>query len=81
MMIDSSKIPLSEALLKRYSKQQALEHALTGGDDYQLAFTANAAENIFEPAVCIGRVTNVTDFGVRTSQNIDFQLNGYNHFD
>jgi len=37
--IDTSLIPISQANLTTHSTKQALEYALTGGDDYQLCFT------------------------------------------
>ncbi|WP_239923546.1 thiamine-phosphate kinase [Agaribacterium haliotis] len=43
-VVDSTRIPLSQALLASAPTRQALEYALSGGDDYQLCFTAGGAE-------------------------------------
>lgn len=43
-VIDSSRLPLSSELSANVPTSQALEWALTGGDDYQLCFTADAEE-------------------------------------
>ena len=39
--IDTTQLPLSPALLANVSPRQALEWALSGGDDYQLCFTVS----------------------------------------
>lgn len=41
--IEVDALPHSSALLKYTTKQQAHEYALTGGDDYELCFTASDA--------------------------------------
>lgn len=45
--VDTEKIPLSPAC-KKVAGEQALPYALSGGDDYQLAFTVAAAQ---KPAI------------------------------
>jgi thiamine-monophosphate kinase len=40
--IDIERIPMSEALRQRFNTEEALEFALTGGDDYELLFTGPA---------------------------------------
>lgn len=52
MNIQSDLIPLSAELLKEYGAEQALSYALTGGDDYQLLYTAPHCEK----GICIGEV-------------------------
>jgi len=64
---------MSELLLNTYDREQALQYALIGGDDYQLAYTAPHCEN----GVCIGRVVEGNQVLV------DGQLignTGYQHF-
>ena len=41
IQLDIDKIPLSKQFLEIYPGSKGLDLALTGGDDYQLAFTAN----------------------------------------
>ncbi|MBR9726513.1 thiamine-phosphate kinase [Shewanella intestini] len=38
-LIDVDKLPLSNALLETVSKEQAINYALAGGEDYELLFT------------------------------------------
>ncbi len=42
--LDVGALPLSAALQATYSREVAEAYALTGGDDYQLCFTASAAQ-------------------------------------
>jgi len=59
--LNADSIPLSNALLQRYGKTQALQYALTGGDDYQLAYTAKHCEQgIYIGDVVAGREVSVT---------------------
>ena len=81
MVINSDNIPLSDALLRQYSKAQALEYALTGGDDYLLAFTASPTSNVPDSAIHIGRVIKNQSLEVIMPQGIDLKISGYNHFD
>lgn len=73
MTIDVARIPMSEKLLKTYDKQTALQYALTGGDDYQLAYTAAHCEL----GVCIGEV--VAGDGV-SMPGFEFLQQGFQHF-
>ena len=84
--INLSKIPLSEAL-KNIDKQQSLEFALTGGDDYELLFTIpEALETKFLEAAkvsgygfsCIGVITN--DNVIVDTNNNSLETKGFNHF-
>lgn len=52
MVIDIERIPMSSELLSTYNRQTALQYALTGGDDYQIAYTA--ANCLL--GMCIGEV-------------------------
>ena len=59
--LNADSIPLSNALLQHYGKTQALQYALTGGDDYQLAYTAKHCEQgIYIGDVVAGREVSVT---------------------
>ena len=58
--LDIDSIPLSASLLNLCeNKQQALQFALTGGDDYQLLFTASADDRIIalDNVTAIGRIS------------------------
>ena len=73
MDIDVDKIPLSSALLQQYSNMQALEYALSGGDDYQLAYTAKHCDEGFE----IGKVVTGSKVSVAGYNSIKM---GFQHF-
>lgn len=62
-VVDVERLPLSPPLLAACSRDDALQYALTGGDDYELCFAAAAedAEHIAQalhavatPVTCIG---------------------------
>ena len=84
------RIPLSDAALKVVGKQQLMESALAGGDDYQLCFTVKedeldatiqALETVGSICVPIGRMTGKP--GVRVLDNeeeVDIAHFGYQHF-
>lgn len=92
--IDLSKIPLSEPL-KRIDKQQSLEFALTGGDDYELLFTIpeSLETQFLEVAKVSGYVgeyinenafscigTITNEKGIVDSNNNSLNTTGFNHF-
>ena len=88
--LDAQAIPLSEALLACYSHHQALQFALTGGDDYHLCFTVSPS---LEPALAkhailgscyrIGTVTadknTLKLLNVPNEYTLDLSTS-YNHF-
>lgn len=73
MEIDSKRVPLSHLLVETYGEDQALRYALSGGDDYQLAYTAPHCEK----GICIGTVVEGNQVLV-DGQLID--NTGYQHF-
>lgn len=73
MTIDPKAIPLSSELFSIYGKGKALQYALTGGDDYQLAYTAPECEF----GVCIGEVVKGEQVIVH---EMDVRAGGYQHF-
>lgn len=73
MLIEPSLIPLSDVLSKAYDPTQALEYALTGGDDYQLAYTAAHCPN----GICIGEVVAGDKVEVK---GMTLSAGGYQHF-
>lgn len=73
MNIDPKLIPLSDLLIKTYGREQALQYALSGGDDYQLAYTAEHCDF----GVCIGDV--VKGIGVDVL-GVNVDAGGFQHF-
>jgi thiamine-monophosphate kinase len=90
--IHSDRIPLSPLLRDKYPYAQALDYALTGGDDYQILFTAptesdnkilNIAQLLSVPCTKIGHVIatsspSITLDGIDTNNLYHDQ--GYQHF-
>lgn len=80
--LDVDKLPLSAALLAHYDLAQSRELALTGGDDYELCFTAAAtAVSDVDGVTAIGRVT--TGSGLLCyldGEVVEFDDSGYRHF-
>ncbi len=81
-MIDIEKVPLSTALLARFDIDSARRFALTGGDDYELCFTAPAAAVAGVKGItAIGTVTENRDLVCRDAGEIvDVDDRGYRHF-
>lgn len=89
-VLDSTRIPLSQALLASVPTGEALELALTGGDDYQLCFTAAPAhaEQLLSQTrsgaldiTLVGEV--VAGSGIvdsNTGQPFRYQSKGFKHF-
>jgi thiamine-monophosphate kinase len=73
MNIDPNNIPLSRMLVEIYGREQALKYALTGGDDYQLAYTAKQCEQ----GICIGEVVAGQSVNVL---GVDIVAGGFQHF-
>lgn len=96
IVVNASALPISDSLRACFSEQQALEWALSGGDDYELAFTAPKAARaklqalsraLNVPISRIGRVTASKDGAldgcsrVRVENaSVDVTRPGYNHF-
>ncbi len=80
--IDIDRIPLSETLRARFDRDTAYEFAMTGGDDYELCFTA--------PADAVADVDGITAIGTVTEDNtlvcrrdgdiVEVDTSGYRHF-
>ncbi|HET7267962.1 MAG TPA: thiamine-phosphate kinase [Oleiagrimonas sp.] len=87
--IDADRLPLSEALLAQVDVDAARRFALTGGDDYELCFTASsdaAVSRALAHAGCtatrIGEIT--ADGPVRVLEHghdITPERHGWEHFD
>ncbi|MBL4827645.1 MAG: thiamine-phosphate kinase [Spongiibacteraceae bacterium] len=87
----SEKIPFSDVLVQSVNNDQALRYALTGGDDYELCFTANArhrqqlakyADMFGVPITEIGEITSGEGVQCLDQQGcaLEFAVTGYQHF-
>lgn len=81
--IDLGKLPLSAALQEACDAEQQRRFALTGGDDYELCFTA--AGDVPDPGVmpltAIGVVTHSKDVVCRLDGRVvSVEDSGYRHF-
>lgn len=80
--IEIAKLPISSALRERYAADKQASLALTGGDDYELCFTA-AAEAVKElrGITAIGTVTASTQILCRLhGEIVEVDDSGYRHF-
>ncbi|RJT17956.1 thiamine-phosphate kinase [Buttiauxella izardii] len=89
--IDLDALPYSEAVKANVSAEQALQWALSGGEDYELCFTVPelnrgaldvAIGNLGIPFTCIGQVGPESE-GLQFLQNgkpVTLDLKGYDHF-
>jgi len=88
--IDVERVPVSAELLSLFPPQEALAHALGGGDDYELCFTAppsraeqieSALEAAGTPVRRVGQlVAGQTVVSRRDGEPFTPALRGYRHF-
>lgn len=87
--LELDDIPLSSHIMRLMNAEDALRFALSGGDDYELCFTADVAdERIREVSEQLGvnitRIGQVTEGGglqcLRGGNAVDYQDPGYRHF-
>jgi len=81
-VIDSEKVPLSAAMRSRFDVDEQQHFALTGGDDYELCFTAGDA-SLPDDLECtaIGTVTAARELQCRRAGAIvQMDDGGYRHF-
>ncbi len=80
--IDIASLPISAAMLNRYDRDSAEQFALTGGDDYELCFTAPAGSVAeLDGIAAIGTVTDGDDVVCRLGDRIvEVDSSGYRHF-
>ena len=80
--VEVDDVPQSAALLNRFDADSALRFALTGGDDYELCFTAPAqAVAGLTGITAIGTVTETGDLVCRRAGEIvEVDNSGYRHF-
>lgn len=86
-VIHLDRIPLSSALRSTVDHEQALQFALTSGDDYELCFTAPPDVDIHQvsapcPITAIGEITKELDLKLLNADGSLYRGNiqGYQHF-
>ena len=77
--IDANKIPFSPALSKLDNRQQVLNWALSGGDDYELCFTMPASKKVPDGCTPIGFTASGTGVSCE-GFDILSSKKGYRHF-
>ena len=88
--IELGRLPLSGAIRGVFGEDRGRRFALTGGDDYELCFTADparedairaAAEQLELPVTAIGEVNDSRRLELRKDgETVDFTDDGYRHF-
>lgn len=89
-VIDTEKLPISEAARNVTNEQSAIEHALSGGDDYELCFTVaeddfrkvqSALESVGVACYEIGRITGKNGVRViKDGETLEISKAGFDHF-
>jgi thiamine-monophosphate kinase len=90
VQINVEQLPCSDALIAWTGLHGARQHALTGGDDYELCFTVPAAQqaafldhatNVKYPVTCIGFIRQQPGLSVQL-QGTELRISprGYDHF-
>jgi thiamine-monophosphate kinase len=80
--VDIEKLPLSDALCSRFNTEDQQCFALTGGDDYELCFTAKASSVADIPGITeIGKVVDLSrlEFSLKGAV-VEVSDSGYRHF-
>ena len=89
--IESQSIPLNALSVQQFGQSQALQFALSGGDDYQLLFTASASKRKEIEALSCYRIGSVIESLAENTSTQDHQVlldglpvldkkTGYQHF-
>ena len=80
--LDIGRVPLSADILARFDDEHRIAFALTGGDDYELCFTASPeAVSDLADITRIGTVTAGPDLVCRRNGDVvDVDDSGYRHF-
>jgi thiamine-monophosphate kinase len=82
--LELQRLPLSEQLLSTAGREQALRHAMGGGDDYELCFTlpeSRLPAEISAEVTPIGRITHERGLVCRDGGSVvPFDDTGYRHF-
>jgi thiamine-monophosphate kinase len=88
--IELDSLPLSPALCRMFSQDEAQRFALDGGDDYELCFTASAEDHERIGELAAQHATPVTRIGttepgaglfcIRNGKRAPYEDHGYRHF-
>ena len=82
--LDLQRLPLSQELLAAVGREQALEYAMGGGDDYELCFTLPESvlpAEIVPHVTAIGHVRREPGLACRDGDSVvAFEASGYRHF-
>ena len=82
--LDLQRLPLSQELVETAGREQALRHAMGGGDDYELCFTlpeSRLPADISAEVTPIGRITREPGLVCRDGDSVvPFDNTGYRHF-
>lgn len=80
--LDIERVPISAALMSHFDEADRTRFALTGGDDYELCFTAtrDAVTGVSDIAA-VGKVTDGNGLLCRQNGDIvEYEDGGYRHF-
>jgi len=80
--LEVERLPMSDAIKARFDEAQRTRLALTGGDDYELCFTAqpDAVKGI-DDVTAIGRITDGAGLTCRNDGVVvEYDDSGYRHF-
>ncbi|MEC8526551.1 MAG: thiamine-phosphate kinase, partial [Pseudomonadota bacterium] len=72
----SAAVPLSTALVSAVGEAQALEYALSGGEDYELLFTLPPDRDVPDEVTVIG----IVEAGEGVYCDVMSREQGYDHF-
>lgn len=83
--IDIACLPINSALIQQFGIEQAIQWALTGGDDYQLCFTSPLTpEQLSKHGICataIGKIVAGSGYTLHHLPNgITIHQHGFDHF-
>jgi thiamine-monophosphate kinase len=81
-VLEVERLPMSDAIKARFDEAQRTRLALTGGDDYELCFTAqpDAVKGI-DDVTAIGRITDGAGLTCRNDGVVvEYDDSGYRHF-
>ncbi len=78
------ELPLSTAVSQSVTKNQAIDLALNGGDDYELCFTVPTEKEhlLSNHLKCIGKIVNTPGLDLRLKDESSYngKIAGYKHF-
>jgi thiamine-monophosphate kinase len=88
--LDLALLPLSAAILAKFNRDKAIDLALSGGDDYELCFTASRSVDAEIHALAKQNRVLVTRLGevvsgdsiicTRDGEQFEYADSGYRHF-